>query len=213
MFNPYEDTLNSPFIIAEIGINHNGNLNLAKKLIDLACEAGCQAVKFQKRDIHVVYTKEYLNSSRQSPWGTTQLDQKSGLEFDEDQYDCIDEYCKSKNILWCASAWDINSQNFLRKYDCKFNKVASAMLTHKDFLGMDIEKVIHPESLGEMISLLKRREMGEDSPAPLPIVLKTETGEMQTFSISIFPVNDPSGSSLILATSGGMKSRSPDSRD
>ena len=128
--------INNPkvYFIAEIGINHNGNLNLAKKLIDLACEAGCQAVKFQKRDIHVVYTKEYLNSSRQSPWGTTQLDQKSGLEFDEDQYDCIDEYCKSKNILWCASAWDINSQNFLRKYDCKFNKVASAMLTHKDLL-------------------------------------------------------------------------------
>ena len=143
MFNPYEDTLNSPFIIAEIGINHNGNLNLAKKLIDLACEAGCQAVKFQKRDIHVVYTKEYLNSSRQSPWGTTQLDQKSGLEFDEDQYDCIDEYCKSKNILWCASAWDINSQNFLRKYDCKFNKVASAMLTHKDLLEVIASECKH----------------------------------------------------------------------
>lgn len=134
MFDPYDDTLNSPFIIAEIGINHNGSMSLAKQLIDAAYMAGCQAVKFQKRDIHVVYTQEYLKSLRQSPWGTTQLDQKSGLEFNEQQYDEIDEYCRSKNMLWCASAWDINSQIFLRKYDCSFNKVASAMLTHQSLL-------------------------------------------------------------------------------
>ena len=134
MFNPYKDTLNLPFFIAEIGINHNGDINLAKRLIDMAAEAGCQAVKFQKRDIEVVYTEEYLDSSRQSPWGTTQRDQKNGLEFGSIEYDEINSYCKDKGILWSASAWDVNSQIFLRKYDLPFNKVASAMLTHEDLL-------------------------------------------------------------------------------
>mgnify|MGYP003154603338 CR=1 FL=1 len=134
MFNPYQDTLNMPFFIAEIGINHNGDLKLVKKLIDEAKESGCQAVKFQKRDIETVYTEEYLNSARQSPWGTTQRDQKNGLEFGKEEYDEIDKYCKKKNILWSASAWDINSQVFLRQYDLPFNKVASAMLTHLELL-------------------------------------------------------------------------------
>ncbi len=133
-FNPYQDTLNMPFFIAEIGINHNGDMDLAKRLIDLAHDAGCQAVKFQKRDIDVVYTQEYLNSSRQSPWGITQREQKQGLEFGKKEYDEIDAYCKSKGILWSASAWDINSQKFLRQYDLPFNKVASAMLTHVELL-------------------------------------------------------------------------------
>ncbi len=133
-FNPYEDTLNMPFFIAEIGINHNGDIKLAKQLIDMAHDAGCQAVKFQKRDIDVVYTEEYLRSPRQSPWGTTQRDQKEGLEFGENEYDEIDKYCKEKGILWSASAWDINSQKFLRRYDLPFNKVASAMLTHDQLL-------------------------------------------------------------------------------
>jgi N-acetylneuraminate synthase len=134
MFNPYEDTLNIPFFIAEIGINHNGDLNLTKKLIDLAVTTGCQAVKFQKRDIDVVYTPDYLSSPRQSPWGTTQREQKSGLEFGKKEYDEIDKYCKKKNILWSASAWDINSQTFLKQYNLPFNKVASAMLTHTGLL-------------------------------------------------------------------------------
>ena len=133
-FNPYKDTLNMPFFIAEIGINHNGDMSLTKQLIDMAHDAGCQAIKFQKRDIDVVYTQEYLASARQSPWGTTQRDQKEGLEFGKKEYDEIDKYCKSKGILWSASAWDINSQKFLRQYDLPFNKVASAMLTHIDLL-------------------------------------------------------------------------------
>ena len=91
-FNPYQDTLNMPFFIAEIGINHNGDIETTKKLIDMAVETGCQAVKFQKRDIDVVYTQEYLDSARQSPWGTTQRDQKSGLEFGKVEYDQIAEY-------------------------------------------------------------------------------------------------------------------------
>jgi len=133
-FNPYQDTLNLPFFIAEIGINHNGDMNICKKLIDMAHEAGCQAVKFQKRDIDTVYTKHYLSSSRQSPWGTTQREQKEGLEFGKEQYDEINSYCKDVGILWSASAWDIKSQIFLRQYDLPFNKVASAMLTHIELL-------------------------------------------------------------------------------
>ena len=107
----------SIFFIAEIGINHNGDMKICKKLIDLASEAGCDAVKFQKRDIDIVYDKKLLDSYRESPWGNTQRDQKNGLEFDEAQYHEIDKYCKEKNIEWFASAWDSNSQLFLRKFN------------------------------------------------------------------------------------------------
>ena len=127
---------NKIFIIAEIGINHNGDINLAKKLIDVASESGCDAVKFQKRDIDSVYTQEFLDSPRESPWGTTQREQKSGLEFSKEQYDEIDQYCKEKNIEWFASAWDLNSQNFLQQFDCKYNKIASAMIVYEDLLRM-----------------------------------------------------------------------------
>ena len=122
------------FITAEIGINHNGDINLAKKMIDVACISGCDAVKFQKRTVDKVYTQEYLDSPRQSPWGDTQRAQKEGLEFNKQQYDIIDSYCKEKGIEWYASAWDIDSQIFLKQYDCKFNKVASAMLTKDELL-------------------------------------------------------------------------------
>ena len=119
------------FIIAEIGINHNGDLGIAKKLIDMAKDAGCDAVKFQKRDINLVYTKEFLDSPRESQWGTTQRDQKAGLEFGKREYDAIDAYCKEREIPWFASAWDLNSQAFLRPYNLKYNKIASAMLTYE----------------------------------------------------------------------------------
>jgi len=142
-FNPYDDTLNLPFFIAEIGINHNGDMEICKQLIDMAAESGCNAVKFQKRDIDTVYTQEYLASARQSPWGTTQRHQKEGLEFGKDQYDEIDRYCKEKGILWSASAWDIHSQHFLRQYDLPFNKVASAMLTHSKLLETIAEEGKH----------------------------------------------------------------------
>ena len=124
----------STFIIAEIGINHNGDLDLAKRLIDAAVVAGCDAVKFQKRTIDKVYTQEYLAEPRQSPWGTTQREQKEGLEFSKEEYDEIDRYCKERKIEWYASAWDIDSQKFLQQYDCKYNKVASAMLTNDELL-------------------------------------------------------------------------------
>ena len=133
-FNPYGDNSNGPFFIAEIGINHNGDLQTAMSLIAQAKEAGCDAVKFQKRDIDTVYSEEVLSSPRQSPWGTTQRQQKEGLEFGEAEYDEIDRFCKEGGMLWTASAWDVKSQKFLRKYDLSFNKVASAMLTHLELL-------------------------------------------------------------------------------
>lgn len=126
----------SVFITAELGINHNGDLQIAKKLIDVAAFAGCDAVKFQKRTIDKVYTKEYLDSHRESPWGTTQRAQKEGLEFGKKEYDEIDKYCKEKGIEWFASAWDLDSQRFLRKYNLKHNKIASPMLTHEDLLNL-----------------------------------------------------------------------------
>ena len=125
---------NKIFVIAEIGINHNGDIEIAKKLIDGAKEAGCDAVKFQKRTIDVVYTQEQLNSERPSPWGSTYREQKEGLEFSFDDYKEIDAYCKKKQIEWFASAWDVPSQIFLRQFKCKYNKVASAMLTHRKLL-------------------------------------------------------------------------------
>ena len=126
----------STFIVAEIGINHNGDMSICKDLIDIASESGCNAVKFQKRDINKVYTQDFLNSYRESPWGTTQRDQKSGLEFDLNEYKEINQYCKEKGIEWFASAWDLNSQKFLQQFNCKYNKIASAMIVYEDLLKM-----------------------------------------------------------------------------
>jgi N-acetylneuraminate synthase len=124
----------SIFVIAEIGINHNGSLDICKQLIDVAVKAGANAVKFQKRTIDLVYTRELLDSHRESPWGTTQRDQKKGLELELEDYQEIDRYCKQQNIAWFASAWDLESQKFLRQFDCKYNKVASAMIVYEDLL-------------------------------------------------------------------------------
>lgn len=131
------------YIIAEIGINHNGDLGIAKKLIDLAAGAGCDAVKFQKRTIDLVYTKAELDKSRESPWGTTNREQKEGLEFGKEEYDEIDRYCKEKGVAWSASAWDLESQKFLQQYDLKFNKIASALLTHDELLEMVAQEGRH----------------------------------------------------------------------
>ena len=127
--------INKPYLIAEIGINHNGDIKIAKKLIDAAVESKFDAVKFQKRDIDLVYSKEMLDSYRESPWGNTQREQKNGLEFGDKEYSEINNYCQSKKIDWFASAWDLNSLKFLDKYNCKFNKVASAMIIDETFLN------------------------------------------------------------------------------
>jgi N-acetylneuraminate synthase len=121
-------------IIAEIGINHNGDINVAKNLILLAKNCGCDAVKFQKRTIEIVYSKEELEKPRESPWGKTQREQKEGLEFSKKDYDEINDFCKKNNIIWFASAWDIPSLVFLDQYNLKYNKIASAMITHEEFL-------------------------------------------------------------------------------
>ena len=126
----------SLFLIAEIGINHNGDLSIAKQLIDAAAEAGFDAVKFQKRTVDVVYTSEFLDAPRESQWGTTQRHQKEGLEFSADDYREIDAYCKKKGIQWTASAWDMDAQIFLKQFNCTFNKVASPMLGHMPLLKL-----------------------------------------------------------------------------
>ena len=131
------------FITAEIGINHNGDLKIAKKLIDLAVDSGCDAVKFQKRTVEKVYTKELLDSSRDSPWGKTQRAQKLGLEFSLKEYQTIDKYCKKNKIEWFVSCWDVESQLKMRKFKTKYNKVASAMLTHKKLLKVIAEEKKH----------------------------------------------------------------------
>ena len=131
------------FITAEIGINHNGDVDIAKQLIDVASNAGCDAVKFQKRTIEKVYSKDVLDSSRDSPWGKTTREQKMGLEFDFEEYKIIDDYCKTKNIDWYASSWDLDSQDFIKKFNLKYNKVASAMLTNIPLLKKIAEEKKH----------------------------------------------------------------------
>ena len=137
----------SIFLIAEIVINHNGDISIAKFLIDAASNAGFDAVKFQKRTIDKVYTKEFLDSPRESPWGNTQRDQKEGLEFSLNEYREIDSYCKEKKLQWSASAWDVDSQLFLQQFNCAFNKVASPMLGHIPLL-----KIIASEKKRTFIS-------------------------------------------------------------
>ena len=124
------------YVIAEIGINHNGSIEIAKKLIDASVSADCDAVKFQKRTIDVVYPENVLNQPRESPWGNTQRDQKEALELSLDEYDVLDRYCKEKEIDWFASSWDNESQIVMRKYDFPFNKIASAMAINKSFVEL-----------------------------------------------------------------------------
>ena len=134
--------MKSPFIIAEIGINHNGDLSLAERLINIAKQSGCDAVKFQKRDINEVYSQEFLSSARESPWGQTQGDQKRGLEFGIDEYQEIGRICQEQEIAWSASAWDSNSVAFLDQFSLPFNKIASAMISNKSVVNDVAERGI-----------------------------------------------------------------------
>ena len=172
----------SIFIIAEIGINHNGDMKICKQLIDLASESGCDAVKFQKRDIESVYDKELLDSPRESPWGKTQREQKLGLEFDENQYQEIDKYCKEKNIEWFASAWDLKSQEFLRKFNCKYNKIASAMLVNEKLLRMVSEEKKHTfisTGLSTMDDIEKAVKIFRDNNCPFELMHCVSTYPMK----------------------------------
>ena len=123
------------FIISEIGINHNGDMDIAKKMIKESKDCGADAVKFQKRTINLVYSEKQLRKERTSPWGTTEKEQKEGLEFNEEEYFEIDKYCKELNIEWFASAWDHESLKFLDKFEFKYHKIASAMIIDEKFLN------------------------------------------------------------------------------
>ena len=127
--------MKKPYLIAEIGINHNGDINIAKKLIKNSKDCGFDAVKFQKRTLDIVYDQTTLDAPRESPWGKTNRDQKLGLEFEKPEYDEINNYCKEVDIEWFASAWDIKSLEFLNNYNLKFNKIASAMIVDHKFLN------------------------------------------------------------------------------
>lgn len=134
------------FIIAEIGINHNGSVSLAKKMIDIAVTTGCDAVKFQKRTVDVVYSKEELAKERKSVFGNTNGDLKRGLEFGKEEYEEIDSFCKEKGILWFASCWDEQSVDFMEQFDTPCYKIASASLTDDNLLK-------HTKSKGKPILL------------------------------------------------------------
>ncbi|HRR48553.1 MAG TPA: N-acetylneuraminate synthase family protein [Bacteroidales bacterium] len=121
-------------LVAECGINHNGDLELAKRLIKKSKDVGMDYVKFQKRTIDLVYSKEELESYRESPWGTTFRQQKEGLEFNKEQYDEINRYCKEIGIPWFASPWDLESINFLTQYNPPYIKVPSALVTYRKYL-------------------------------------------------------------------------------
>lgn len=125
---------NPCFVIAEIGINHNGDLDLARRLIDAAVLAGADAVKFQKRTVDVVYTAEELARPRESPFGTTNGDLKRGLEFDHSAFAAIDAYCRERRLMWFASCWDEASVDFMEEWDPPCYKIASASLTDDSLL-------------------------------------------------------------------------------
>tara|TARA_X000000950_G_scaffold289198_1_gene410672 strand:- start:1604 stop:2440 length:837 start_codon:yes stop_codon:yes gene_type:complete len=171
------------FIIGEIGINHNGDLDIAKKLIDLSKEVGADAVKFQKRTINKVYSKETLDGPRESPWGTTQREQKEGLEFNLEEYREIDSYCKSQEIEWFASAWDLDSQDFLMNFNCNYNKIASAMIVYDELLNKVAEEKKHTFISTGMATL-------EDIDNAVEIFTKKNCPFELMHTVSTYPMND-----------------------
>ncbi|MDA9880640.1 N-acetylneuraminate synthase family protein [Candidatus Pelagibacter sp.] len=135
--------MKKPYLIAEIGINHNGDINLTKQLIKNAKDCEFDSVKFQKRTIDIVYDEKTLDTPRESPWGKTTREQKLGLEFEKKEYDEIDKYCKELNIDWFASAWDVESLKFLANYNLRYHKIASAMIVDQNFLNEVAKTHLH----------------------------------------------------------------------
>ena len=131
---------NPVFIVAEAGINHNGRVRIAKKLIKIAADNDCNAVKFQKKNVEKIYNKEFLDAHLESPWGTTQREMRLHREFSDSQFKEIAKCCKKNNIDWFVSCWDTESQHTMRKFKTKYNKVASAMLTHTKLLELIAEE-------------------------------------------------------------------------
>ncbi len=184
---------NTIFIIAEIGINHNGDMSLCKKLIDVAVDSGCDSVKFQKRNIDNVYTQDFLGSPRESPWGNTQQEQKNGLEFDIDEYKEINQYCKEKNIEWFASAWDIDSQKFLQKFNLRYNKIASAMIVHEELL-----RVVASEGKHTFIST--GMTTYDDIQKAVDIFRSTDCSFELMHTVSTYPMKDENANLRMIHT-------------
>lgn len=184
--------MNRPFLIAEIGINHNGDINIARKLIDEAIIAGFDAVKFQKRDIDLVYSKEILDTPRESPWGKTTREQKNGLEFNLDSYQQIDNYCKLKKIDWFASAWDLNSLKFLNNFNLKYNKIASAMIVDKVFLN-EVAKQKKYTFISTGMSTIKDIELAVDifkkNNCPFELMHSVSTYPMAVEDANLLTIN------------------------
>lgn len=156
------------YIISEIGINHNGDLSLAKELINISKKSGCDAVKFQKRDIDTVYTQDELNSLRESPWGTTNRQQKEGLEFSIEQYKELEKYSNDLELDFIISCWDLKSLELIENNcNVKYHKIASALLTDKSFL-LQINKTNKPVILSTGMS------SEEEIDAAIKILNKTE---------------------------------------
>lgn len=183
----------SILIVGEIGINHNGDMSICKELIDLAVDTGCDAVKFQKRDINQVYTQEFLDSPRQSPWGKTQREQKAGIEFNLEEYKEIDRYCNDKGIEWFASAWDLNSQKFLQKFDCKYNKIASAMIVNEDLLKLVASEEKHTLISTGMSTL-------EDIQKAVNIFKEKECSFELMHTVSTYPMKDEGANLNLIKT-------------
>ena len=183
----------SIFIIAEIGINHNGSMSICKELIDIAVDSGCNAVKFQKRDIDLVYTQDFLDSPRESQWGKTQREQKTGLEFGLEEYTEINSYCNEKGIQWFASAWDLNSQDFLRQFNCKYNKVASAMIVYDDLLRLIAKEGKHTFISTGMTTY-------KDIENAVNIFRKEKCSFELMHTISTYPMKDENANLLMINT-------------
>ena len=180
------------FIIAEIGINHNGDINIAKDLINIAKDSGANAVKFQKRNIDTVYSKQMLDGHRESPWGTTQRDQKEGLELGLDEYQEIDRYCKNKGIEWFASAWDLKSQNFLQQFNLTYNKIASAMIVYDDLLKMVASEKKHTfisTGLSTLDDIDKAVRIFQDAGCPFDLMHCVSTYPMKDENANLKMIN------------------------
>lgn len=173
-------TKSKMYVIGEIGINHNGNIQIAKKLIDMAKTCDVDAVKFQKRNIDIVYEDKVLKQFRESPWGNTQREQKDGLEFGKEEYDIIDKYCKDVGIDWFASAWDEDSQIFLEQYNCKYNKIASPMITNISLLE-------HVASLGKKTLISTGMSTIDDIDTAVNIFVKHKCPYVIMHCTSIYP--------------------------
>jgi N-acetylneuraminate synthase len=159
------------YIIGEVGINHNGDLNIAKKMIDAAVLAGCDAVKFQKRTPELCVPQHQRNVMRKTPWGTmTYLDYRYRVEFEEDEYYAIDRYCKEKEIAWFASCWDIPSVEFMEQFQPVCYKIASAAITDRDLLVAH-RKTGRPIILSTGMSTLNEIDLAVDALKEIPLLI------------------------------------------